>query len=34
VARVTEQDVVVEDGQVVMYRSKVRLSFKHESSDE
>ena len=34
VARVTEQDVIVEDGNIVMYRSKVRLSFKHESHDE
>ena len=31
VARVIEQDVLVEDGQVVLFRSKVRLSFKHES---
>lgn len=30
VARVIEQDVVVEDGAVVLFRSKVRLSFKHE----
>ncbi len=30
VARVIEQDVVVEEGQVVLFRSKVRLSFKHE----
>ena len=30
VARVIEQDVVVEDGQVALFRSKVRLSFKHE----
>ncbi len=31
VARVIEQDVMVEDGEVVLFRSKVRLSFKHES---
>ena len=31
VARVIEQDVTVEEGQVVLFRSKVRLSFKHES---
>lgn len=30
VARVIEQDVMVEDGEVVLFRSKVRLSFKHE----
>jgi flavin-binding protein dodecin len=33
VAQVIEQDLVVEDGEVVLFRSKVRLSFKHESSD-
>lgn len=32
VARVIEQDVVVEDGAIVLYRTKVRLSFKHEGS--
>lgn len=31
VARVVEQDVTVENGQIVLFRSKVRLSFKHES---
>lgn len=31
VARVIEQDVVVENGEVMLFRSKVRLSFKHES---
>jgi len=31
VARVTEQDVIIDDGQIVVFRSKVRLSFKHES---
>ena len=31
VARVIEQDVVVEDGQVVLFRSRIRLSFKHEN---
>lgn len=31
VAEVTEQDVVIEDGEVVAFRCKVRLSFKHES---
>lgn len=30
VARVVEQDVIVENGEVVSFRSKVRLSFKHE----
>lgn len=32
VARVIEQDVMVEDGEVVLFRSKVRLSFKHDSA--
>ncbi len=31
VARVIEQDVLVEEGEVVLFRSKVRLSFKHEN---
>lgn len=31
VARVIEQDVIVEEGAVVLFRSKVRLSFKHEN---
>jgi flavin-binding protein dodecin len=30
VARVVEEDVVVADGQVTLFRSKIRLSFKHE----
>lgn len=30
VARVIEQDVVIENGEVLLFRSKVRLSFKHE----
>jgi flavin-binding protein dodecin len=34
VARVIEQDVTVDQGQIVLYRSKVRLSFKHENPDE
>jgi len=33
VARVTEQDVIIDDGSIVMYRSKVRLSFKHEDPE-
>lgn len=33
VAEVVEQDLVVEDGKVTLYRTKVRLSFKHESTD-
>ncbi|MFV0258315.1 MAG: dodecin family protein [Acidimicrobiales bacterium] len=33
VARVIEQDVVIEDGAVALFRSKVRLSFKHEADD-
>ncbi len=31
VAEVVEQDVVIEDGSVAAFRTKVRLSFKHES---
>ena len=31
VAEVIEQDMVIDDGKVVLFRSKVRLSFKHES---
>ena len=31
VAEVIQQDLVVEDGQVSLFRCKVRLSFKHES---
>lgn len=34
VASVVEQDVMVEDGEVVLFRSKVRLSFKHETPIE
>ena len=32
VAEVVEQDVLIEDGNVSVFRCKVRLSFKHESS--
>ena len=31
VAEVIEQDVVIDGGKVVAFRTKVRLSFKHES---
>ncbi len=31
VAEVVEQDLVVEGGMVVLFRTKLRLSFKHES---
>lgn len=31
VAEVVQQDLVVEGGEVTVYRTKVRLSFKHES---
>lgn len=30
VAEVTEQDLVIEDGKVTAYRTKVRVSFKFE----
>ncbi|MEM9713594.1 MAG: dodecin family protein [Actinomycetota bacterium] len=29
VAEVIEQDVLIEDGQVTLFRTKIRLSFKH-----
>ncbi len=29
VAEVIEQDVLIEDGQVSLFRTKIRLSFKH-----
>lgn len=32
VAEVIQQDLVVEGGEVVLFRTKVRLSFKHESA--
>lgn len=31
VAEVIDQDVLIDGGRVVAFRSKVRLSFKHES---
>jgi dodecin len=33
VAQVIEQDLVIESGEVILFRTKVRLSFKHESVD-
>ena len=33
VARVVEQDVTIADGEVALFRSKIRLSFKHEAGD-
>ena len=33
VAEVVEQDLVIEGGEVAMFRCKIRLSFKHESAD-
>ena len=33
VAEVVEQDVAIEGNAVSMFRTKVRLSFKHEPSD-
>lgn len=32
VAEVTEQDVVVENGKVAAYRTKVKVSFKYEGT--
>lgn len=35
IAEVIEQDLVIEEGGVVVYRTKLKLSFKiHDSSDE
>ena len=34
VAEVVEQDLLIEDGQVVLYRTKIRLSFKHETNGD
>lgn len=31
VAEVIEQDVVIDEGKITAYRTKVRLSFKHEA---
>jgi flavin-binding protein dodecin len=31
VAEVVEQDLVIENGSVSLYRTKIRLSFKHEA---
>ena len=33
VAEVIQQDLVIEEGKVVLFRSKVRLSFKHEAAE-
>jgi len=33
VAEVMDQDLIIKDGVVVAYRTKIRLSFKHETSD-
>jgi flavin-binding protein dodecin len=33
VAEVIEQDLLIEDGNVVLYRTKIRLSFKYESGE-
>jgi len=33
VAEVIEQDLLIENGVVVRYRTKIRLSFKHESGE-
>lgn len=31
VAEVLDQDLIIDGGEVVSYRTKIRLSFKHES---
>lgn len=33
VAEVVEQDVVIENGTITLFRTKIRLSFKHEVGD-
>ena len=33
VAEVTEQDLVIEDGKITAYRTKVRVSFKYEGNE-
>ncbi len=33
IAQVVEQDLQVQDGKVVAYRTKVKLSFKYEGGD-
>ena len=33
IAEVVEQDLQIQDGQVVAYRTKLKLSFKYEGSD-
>ena len=33
VAEVVEQDVVIENGTITSFRTKIRLSFKHEVAD-
>jgi dodecin len=32
VAEVVEQDVVIDNGTITLFRTKLRLSFKHESA--
>ena len=34
IAEVVEMDMVVEDGKVVAYRSKVKLSFKYHTEED
>ncbi len=33
IAEVVEQDLLIEEGRVVAYRTKVKLSFKYQHSD-
>ncbi len=33
VGEVIEQDLLIEDGKVTLFRTKIRLSFKHESDN-
>ena len=34
VAEVVEQDMLIEEGKVTAYRTKVKVSFKYEGSDD
>ena len=33
VAEVIEQDLLIEEGEVTLFRTKIRLSFKHSAED-
>lgn len=33
IAEVVKQDVIIEDGMIVAYRARIKLSFKYEDAD-